>query len=57
MDTPKVIITKTNTIPKKLSFEYEVGLSSYDLALISFNKITKRSKSLMNESMESSYLI
>ena len=50
MDTPKVIITKQKVITKKFSFEYEIGLSSYDLALISINEITKRKKLLMNDS-------
>ena len=57
MDTSKVIITNPKTVVKKFSFEYEIGLSSYDLALISNNKITKRMKSLMNESPKSTYLI
>ncbi len=57
MDTPKVIITKQTTIAKQFSFEYDIGLSSYDLALISINKITKKSSSLMNDSLKSSYLI
>ena len=57
MDTPKVIITKPKTIAKKFSFEYEIGLSSYDLALISINKITKKSKLSMNDSPKSTYLI
>ena len=39
MDTQKVII-------KKYSFENEVGLSTYDLNLISKNKIRKENKSL-----------
>ena len=57
MDNPKVIITKQKSITKQFSFEYEVGLSSYDLALISINKITKKSKSLMNDFSKSTYLI
>ncbi|WP_269610615.1 hypothetical protein [Prochlorococcus marinus] len=57
MDTPKVIITKQKTIANQFSFEYEIGLSSYDLALISINKITKKSKSLMNDYSKSTYLI
>ncbi len=57
MDSSKVIITKQKTIAKQFSFEYEIGLSSYDLALISINKITKKSKSLMNDSSKSTYLI
>ncbi len=57
MDTPKVIITKQKTIANQFSFEHEIGLSSYDLALISINKITKKSKLLMNDYSKSTYLI
>ena len=57
MDTSKVIITKQKTIAKQFSFESEIGLSSYDLALISINKINKRSKSLMHDSSKSTFLI
>ena len=57
MDTPKVIITKEKSIAKQFSFEYEIGLSTYDLALISINKITKKTKSLMKNSPKSTYLI
>ena len=57
MDTQKVIITKHKKIAKQFSFEYEIGLSSYDLALISINKITKKSKLSMNDSGKSTYLI
>ena len=57
MDTPKVIITKQKTIAKQFSFEHEIGLSTYDLALISITKITKKTKSLMNNSPKSTYLI
>ena len=57
MDMPKVIITKQNAIVKHYSFENEVGLSSYDLALISINKITNKSNSYVNDSIITSYLI
>ena len=57
MDTSKVIITKQKTVAKQFSFEYEIGLSSYDLALISFNKITEKSKLSMNDFHKSTYLI
>ena len=57
MDTPKVIITKQKTIANHFSFENEIGLSSYDLALISINKITMNSKSFVNDSPKSTYLI
>ena len=45
MDLPKVIITNQKTIVNFDSFEDQVGLSSYDLALISLDKITNKSKS------------
>ena len=57
MDTSKVIITKQKTKAKQFSYEYDIGLSSYDLALISINKITNRSESLMYDSSKSTYLI
>ncbi len=57
MYNPKVIITKQKTIAHQYSFENEVGLSSYDLALISINKITKKSKLFMNDSSENTFLI
>ncbi len=60
MDTQKVILTKLakqKMIAKQFSFECEIGLSSYDLALISFNKINKKSKSSMNDSPKSTFLI
>ena len=44
MNISKVIITKQKTIVNQYSFENEVGLSSYDLALISMNKINMMSK-------------
>ena len=54
MDNPKLIITKQKTIAKQFSFEYEIGLSSYDLALISINKNIRECKSLINGSPKSS---
>ena len=50
MDTSKVIITNQKMITKQDSFEDEIGLSSYDIALISINKITNRSKSYSDKS-------
>jgi hypothetical protein len=50
MEIPKVIITNQKTIVNFDSFEDQVGLSSYDLALISLNKITNKSKSYFNDS-------
>ena len=49
MEIPKVIITNQKTIVNFDSFENQVGLSSYDLALISLNKITNESKSYLND--------
>ncbi len=45
MDSQKVIITKHKLITNKYSFENEVGLSSYDLALIAIDQIIKKKKS------------
>ena len=50
MEIPKVIITNQKKIVNLDSFENQVGLSSYDLALISLNKITNKSKSYLNDS-------
>ena len=47
MDTPIVIITKQKKIAIYFSFENKIGLSSYDLALISINKTTNKSNSLI----------
>ena len=57
MDTSKVIITKQKMVAKQFSFECEIGLSSYDLALISIEKINKKSKLSMNDSPKSTFLI
>ena len=57
MNISKVIITKQKTIANQYSFENEIGLSSYDLALISFNKISKKSKSFINDSSKTTFLI
>ena len=57
MNISKVIITKQKTIANKYSFENEVGLSSYDLALISINKISKKRKSFTNDSSKNTFLI
>ena len=57
MDTSKVIVTNQKKIAKQFSFEYEIGLSSCDLALISTNKITENSKGSINDSPQSTYLI
>ena len=57
MDTTKVIINKQRMLAKQSSIEFEIGLSSYDLALISISKITKKKKSLMNDNPKSTYLV
>ena len=57
MFNSKVIITKEGVLNNQYSFENEVGLSSYDLALISVNKITKKSKSFMKDSFKTTFLI
>ena len=57
MDMSKVIITKQKTIANEYSFENDVGLSSYDLALISINKISKKHKSFINDSSKTTFLI
>ena len=57
MGSLKVIITKQRTNSLPCSFENEIGLSTYDLALISIKKIIKRSKSAINEPSQSTYLI
>ena len=50
MEIPKVIITNQQKTVNLDSFENQVGLSSYDLALISLNKITNKSKSYLDDS-------
>ena len=57
MGIPKVIITNQKKIVNLDSFENQVGLSSYDLALISLNKITNESKSYLNDSSRITFSI
>ncbi|WP_181414051.1 hypothetical protein [Prochlorococcus marinus] len=57
MEIPKVIITNQKKIVNLDSFENQVGLSSYDLALISLNKITNKSKSYVNDSSRITFSI
>ena len=57
MEIPKVIIANQKTIVNFDSFEDQVGLSSYDLALISLNKITNKSKSYLNDSTRITFSI
>ena len=57
MNISKVIITKQKTVANQFSFENEIGLSSYDLALISINKISKKSKSFINATSNTTFLI
>ena len=57
MEIPKVIITSKQKTVNLESFENQVGLSSYDLALISLNKITNKSKSYLNDSSRITFSI
>ena len=57
MEIPKVIISNQKTIVNFDSFENQVGLSSYDLALISLDKITNKSKSYLNDSSRITFSI
>ena len=57
MELSKVIITNTKVFTSQFCFENEVGLSSYDLALMSRRRILKRSKADIEETSKISYLI
>ena len=57
MEIPKVIITNQKELVNLDSFENQVGLSSYDLALISLNKITNKTKSYLNDSSRITFSI
>ena len=57
MEIPKVIITNQQKTVNLDSFENQVGLSSYDLALISLDKITNKSKSYLNDSSRITFSI
>ena len=57
MEIPKVIITNQKKIVNLDSFENQVGLSSYDLALISLDKITNKRKSYLNDSSRITFSI
>ena len=57
MHLSKVIITKQISTNKEFSFENEVGLSTYDLALISTNKIINQSNSSISAKSNKTYLI
>ena len=57
MEIPKVIIANQQKTVNLDSFENQVGLSSYDLALISLNKITNKSKSYFNDSSRITFSI
>ena len=53
MDTSKVNYYQPKQVHNQIFFfENEVGLSSYDLALISIDKITNKSKSNINYSLK-----
>ena len=57
MASPKVIITKQISKINQNYLEDEIGLSTYDLALISINKIINNRKSFMNHPSKITYLI
>ena len=57
MNISKVIITNQKRAAMQYSFENEVGLSSFDLALISINKNNKKSKSFINDPSKNTFLI
>ncbi len=57
MYLPKVIITTQSINAKQYLPENEVGLSTYDLALISINKINNKCKSSKNRDLSLEYLI
>ena len=57
MEITNVIITNQKKIANLDSFENQVGLSTYDLALISLNKITNIKKSYFNDSSRITFSI
>ena len=57
MENPIVIFTNQQKTVSLDSFENQVGLSSYDLALISLDKITNKSKSYLNDSSRITFSI
>ena len=57
MASSKVIITKQIFKNNQYSLENEVGLSTYDLALISIDKIIKKNKLSRYEPSKITYLI
>ena len=56
MNILKIIITSKKTANRD-SFKNEFGLSSYDLAMISINKIRNKSKSYFIDSSNTTFLI
>ncbi len=57
MASSKVTITKHKSIVNKHPLEDQVGLSSFDLALIALNKIINNNKSTTNPALETTFLI
>ena len=53
----KVIITKQERRTTEYFLENEVGLSTYDLALISIDKIFKKSTSSIDDKLKTTFLI
>tara|TARA_B100000965_G_C18910590_1_gene464369 strand:- start:73 stop:246 length:174 start_codon:yes stop_codon:yes gene_type:complete len=57
VESKKVIITKQKRIYDRYSFDNIIGLSTYDLALISSNKIINKKKLTAIESSNITFLI
>ena len=57
MDSSRVVITKQKDLADLYSLDNEIGLSTYDLALISIDKIQKRKKLSINKVSKNTYLI
>ena len=57
MNSPKVIITKHINVVNQYPFEKEIGLSTYDLALISFSKTIKKNDLRFSKATTNTFLI
>ena len=57
MDSEKAIITNHKVTSKIHSLENEIGLSTYDIALIAINKIIKNNQLSLNDDSSITYLI
>ncbi len=56
MEYSNVIITKKKGITNQYSFEAEIGLSTYDLALISINKLIERRELAKKETLDTTHI-